>query len=548
MDHRSEYERWLHKVQDAELLEELRGMTEAEIEDAFYRHLAFGTGGLRGTIGAGTNRMNIYVVARASLGLAHYIGRGGSVVIGYDSRLKSDVFARTAACVFAAAGVKAYIWPELLPVPTVSYAVRQLKASAGVMITASHNPAQYNGYKVYGPDGCQITTDSAAVILREINRLDLFADACAIPFEAGIRDGSIAYIDDSVLTAYLQEIREQSVLYGDAVDRNVAIVYTPLNGTGLKPVTRALREAGFQNITVVEEQRNPDGHFPTCPYPNPEIREAMELGLKTCARVNADLLMVTDPDCDRCGIAVRGEDGAYELLTGNEVGLLLLDYICAQRIKHGKMPAHPIFVKTVVTTDLAEKIAAHYGVETVNVLTGFKYIGEVIGRLENEEDYICGFEESYGYLTGSYVRDKDGVNAAFMIAEMFAFYKTRGVSLTEKLAGIYRSYGYCLNTLHTYSFPGSAGMEKMSEIMAAFHRRLAMIGGERVLGTEDFSLGLYGLPKSDVLKFRLENSSVVVRPSGTEPKLKTYISVTANDRQQAEAIEKRLAADLEKRF
>ena len=548
MDHRTEYERWLTEVQDEELLKELRSMKDAEIEDAFYRHLAFGTGGLRGTIGAGTNRMNTYVVARASLGLAHYIGRGGSVVIGYDSRLKSDLFARTAACVFAAAGVKAHIWPELLPVPTVSYAVRQLKASAGVMITASHNPAQYNGYKVYGPDGCQITTEAAAEILKEINGLDLFENACTIPFEEGLHNGSIDYIDDSVLTAYLQEIRGQSVLYGDAVDRNVAIVYTPLNGTGLKPVTRALREAGFQNITVVEEQRKPDGHFPTCPCPNPEIREAMELGLKTCARVNADLLLATDPDCDRCGIAVRGNDGAYQLFTGNEVGLLLLDYICAQRVRHGKMPARPVFVKTIVTMDLAEKIAAHYGVETVNVLTGFKYIGEVIGKMENEQNFICGFEESYGYLTGSYVRDKDGVNAAFMIAEMFAFYKTRGLSLQEKLSELFQHFGYCMNSLRTYSFPGSAGMQKMSEIMAAFHRGLETIGGEKVLSTEDYSLGLNGLPKSDVLKFRLENGSVVVRPSGTEPKLKTYISVTADDRQQAELIEKRLAADLEKRF
>ena len=548
MDHRTEYERWLTEVQDEELLKELRSMKDAEIEDAFYRHLAFGTGGLRGTIGAGTNRMNTYVVARASLGLAHYIGRGGSVVIGYDSRLKSDLFARTAACVFAAAGVKAHIWPELLPVPTVSYAVRQLKASAGVMITASHNPAQYNGYKVYGPDGCQITTEAAAEILEEISGLDLFGNACTTSFEEGLHNGSIDYIDDSVLTAYLQEIRGQSVLYGDAVDRNVAIVYTPLNGTGLKPVTRALREAGFQNITVVEEQRKPDGHFPTCPCPNPEIREAMELGLKTCARVNADLLLATDPDCDRCGIAVRGNDGAYQLFTGNEVGLLLLDYICAQRVRHGKMPARPVFVKTIVTMDLAEKIAAHYGVETVNVLTGFKYIGEVIGKMENEQNFICGFEESYGYLTGSYVRDKDGVNAAFMIAEMFAFYKTRGLRLQEKLSELFQHFGYCMNSLRTYSFPGSAGMQKMSEIMAAFHRGLETIGGEKVLSTEDYSLGLNGLPKSDVLKFRLENGSVVVRPSGTEPKLKTYISVTADDRQQAELIEKRLAADLEKRF
>ena len=548
MDYRKEYERWLAEVGDRELLDELKSMTDADIEDAFYRHLAFGTGGLRGTLGAGTNRMNTLVVARASLGLAHYIGTGGSVVIGYDSRLKSDVFARTAACVFAACGVKVHIWPELLPVPTVSYAVRRLGASAGVMITASHNPAQYNGYKVYGPDGCQITTEAAAAILAEINKLDLFRDVRLISFEKGLSDGSISYIDESVLTSFLGEVKNQSVLYGDEIDRSVAIVYTPLNGTGLKPVTRALSEAGFGNITVVEEQRDPDGHFPTCPYPNPEIREAMEMGLQYCRRVNADLLLATDPDCDRCGIAVRAPDGSYQLLSGNEVGLLLLDYICAQRTKHGKMPAHPTFVKTIVTMDLAEKIADHYGVKTVNVLTGFKFIGEVIGRMTDERDYICGFEESYGYLTGSYVRDKDGVNAAFMIAEMFAFYKTRGVSLPEKLSELYARYGYCLNTLRSHTFPGSAGMQKMGEIMADFRRGLESVGGVKVTRTEDYSVGLNGLPKSDVLKFYLDTGSVVVRPSGTEPKLKTYISVTAEDRQRAEEIERRIAADLERRF
>jgi len=548
MDHNKEYERWLHEVRDEELLKELRGMTEAEIEDAFYRHLAFGTGGLRGTLGAGTNRMNTYVVARASLGLAHYIGQDGSVVIGYDSRLKSEVFAHTAACVFAACGVKVHLWAELLPVPTVSWAVRRLKASAGVMITASHNPAQYNGYKVYGPDGCQITTEAAGNILREIEKLDLFRDSCALPFEEGLQNGSIEYIRDEVLTTYLEEVKKQSVLFGDKIDRDVAIVYTPLNGTGLKPVTRVLAEAGFSNVTVAEEQREPDGHFPTCPYPNPEIREAMELGLRYCERVRADLLLATDPDCDRCGIAVRNADGAYQLLTGNEVGLLLLDYICAQRSKHGKMPAHPTFVKTIVTMDLAEKIAEHYGVRTVNVLTGFKYIGEVIGRLEDERNYICGFEESYGYLTGSYVRDKDGVNAAFLIAEMFAFYKTRGMSLLQKLEELYAAYGFCLNTLHSYTFPGSRGMQKMAQIMAGFHQGLESIGGERVLRTEDYSAGINGLPKSDVLKFYTESGSVVVRPSGTEPKLKMYISVTAENRTKAEKTEKTVSAELEKRL
>ena len=553
MDYRAEYERWL-KNTSGDVLEELQQMDDKAAEDAFYRDLAFGTGGLRGTLGAGTNRMNDYVVAKASQGLADFLGSGASVVIGYDSRIRSNTFAKVAAGVFAANGITVHIWRELLPVPTVSFAVRALKASAGVMITASHNPAKYNGYKVYGPDGCQITTEAAAAILQKINALDLFADVKAVAFEAGIADGRIRYIHPEVLDAFLAEVKAQSVLFGDEIDRDVAIVYSPLNGTGLKPVTRSLAESGFTNITVVEEQRDPDGNFPTCPYPNPEIREAMELGLRDCEKTGADLLLATDPDCDRCGIAVKSADG-YQLLSGNEVGLLLLDYICSQRTKHHQMPARPVFVKTIVTMDLAEKIAAHYGVETVNVLTGFKFIGEVIGRLEKEgraQDYICGFEESYGYLTGTYVRDKDAVNAAFMICEMFAFYKTRGISLPEKLEELYRLYGYCRNTLHSYEFPGSSGMEKMKGIMEEFHTGLDTVGGEKIIRTEDYRPGLNGLPASDVLKFFFrgeeENGSVVIRPSGTEPKLKTYISVTAADRASAEKVEAAIRADLEKKL
>lgn len=549
MDYKKEYERWCSCSTDDELKTELNSMDEAAIEDAFYRNLAFGTGGLRGTIGAGTNRMNVHVVAKASQGLANFLlstTESPSVVIGYDSRIKSDVFAKVAAGVFAANGVKVHIWPELLPVPTVSYAVRYLHASAGVMITASHNPSKYNGYKVYGPDGCQITTEAAKAILAQIDALDIFADVHTSPFEDGVKAGKIDYIDSTVLDAFIAEVKSQSVLFGDEVNRDVAIVYSPLNGTGLKPVTRALSEFGFTNITVVEEQRLPDGNFPTCPYPNPEIREAMELGLQYASRLNADLLLATDPDCDRCGIAVKSEAG-YQLLTGNEVGILLLDYICSQREKHGKMPEHPVFIKTIVTMDLAEKIANHYGVETVNVLTGFKFIGEVIGRLEaqgREKDYICGFEESYGYLTGSYVRDKDAVNAAFMICEMFAFYKTRGVSLLDKLNELYTTYGYCLNTLHSYEFDGSAGMQKMAEIMSAFHKGLDEIAGQKVERTEDYSVGLNGLPKSDVLKYFTASGSVVVRPSGTEPKLKTYISIMANGQDEAKRLESIISSEM----
>lgn len=549
-----EYDRWLEKaVADPELGEELRRMDDAKKEDAFYRDLTFGTGGLRGVIGAGTNRINVYTVAKATQGLADYLKThfsNPSVAIGYDSRIKSDLFARVAAGVFAANGVQVHIWPTLMPVPTVSFAVRYLRASAGVMITASHNPSKYNGYKVYGADGCQITTQAAAEILTEIEKLDIFADVKHSAFETDIASGTVRYIPDDVYTAFVQEVKSQSVLFGEEVNRNVAIVYSPLNGTGLKPVTRTLKEMGYTNITVVPEQEKPDGHFSTCPYPNPEIREAMALGMEYAKKTNADLLLATDPDCDRVGIAVRTLEGDYRLLSGNEVGLLLLDYICVQRVKHGKMPENPVMVKTIVTMDLAERIAAHYGVKTVNVLTGFKFIGEQIGLLEKTgraESYIFGFEESYGYLTGSYVRDKDGVDGAYMICEMFSYYKTRGVSLLEKLEELYGTYGYCLNTLHSYEFDGSAGFAKMQSIMASFREKIPEFGGKRVKALLDYSMGLNGLPRSDVLKFLLEDGcSLVVRPSGTEPKLKLYASVCAENAEKARETEKEIIADAEK--
>ncbi len=559
---KKEYDRWVATVTEEDLASELLSMDDAVIEDAFYRNLAFGTGGLRGTIGAGTNRMNVYVVAKASQGISNYLlktfsGESGtrpSVVIGFDSRIKSDVFAKVAAAVFAMNGIKVHLWSELNPVPTVSFATRYLKASAGVMITASHNPSKYNGYKVYGADGCQITTEVAKDILAEIEDVDIFSDVKKTDFDKIADEELISYIESSVLDNYIEAVKSQSVLFGDKIDKNVSIVYSPLNGTGLKPVTRALEQSGFANIIVVEEQRNPDGNFPTCPYPNPEIREAMELGLKYCERIDADLLLATDPDADRCGIAVKN-GSEYKLLSGNEVGLLLLDYICSQRIKHNEMPQSPVFVKTIVTMDLAEKIAEHYGVQVINVLTGFKFIGEQIGMLEDqnrESDYIFGFEESYGYLTGSYVRDKDAVNAAFMICEMFAYYKTRGVSLIQKLDELYKTYGFCLNTLHSFEFPGSSGMQKMKEIMTDFHKGLSTIAGMKVVKTEDYSIGLNGLPKSDVLKYYYEgdrvNGSVVVRPSGTEPKLKTYISVTAENIDVAENTEVKIQEDLKAVF
>ena len=540
-----EYKRWLDNT-SGDVLEELKHMNEDQIEDAFYRDLVFGTGGLRGVIGAGSNRMNLHVVAKASQGLAEYLlanGSAPSVVIGYDSRIKSDVFAKVAAGVFAANGIRVHIWPQLLPVPTVSFAVRELHASAGIMITASHNPSKYNGYKAYGPDGCQITTEAASEVLDRIKALDIFTDVKECGFEEGMNAGKIEYIDMSVLTSFIGSVKDQSLLFGDDIDKDVAIVYSPLNGAGLVPVTRVLKESGFNNITVVEEQKNPDGNFPTCPYPNPEIREAMELGLKYCEKTGADLLLATDPDCDRCGIAeklmkiysTRHGQTNYnkdELILGttdvelNETGI-------AQAL------------------ELAEKIAESYGVETVNVLTGFKFIGEVIGRLEKSGragDYICGFEESYGYLTGTYVRDKDAVNAAFIICEMFAFYKTRGISLIGKLNELYSKFGYCLNTLHSYEFPGSSGAAKMQSVMETFHSGLDEIAGMKVIRTDDYSTGLNGLPKSDVLKYFIDCGSVVVRPSGTEPKLKLYISVTAENREAAENVEKQIKTDIERFF
>lgn len=553
---KKEYERWLTNVTaDSDVACELKTMDDVNVEDAFYRNLAFGTGGLRGVIGAGTNRMNIYTVAKASQGLADYLNKNfsdPSIAIGYDSRIKSDVFAKVAADVFAANGVKVNIWPVLMPVSTVSFAVRYLHASAGVMITASHNPSKYNGYKVYGEDGCQITTEAANEILAEIEKLDIFADVKHSDFESCIANGNIQYIPDEVYTAFVNEIKNQSVLFGEEVNKDVAIVYSPLNGTGLKPVTRTLKEMGYTNITVVAEQEQPDGNFPTCPYPNPEIKEAMELGIEYAKKCNADLFLATDPDCDRVGIAVKNKTGEYELLTGNQTGMLLLDYICSQRQRHGKMPVDPVMVKTIVTMDMGEQIASHYGLRTINVLTGFKFIGEQIGKLEQQgkaESYVFGFEESYGYLTGSYVRDKDGVDGAYMICEMFSYYAARGISLLEKLEELYKTYGYCLNSLHSYEFDGSAGFAKMQRIMQSLRGDMREFGGKKVVKLLDYAPGLDGLPKSDVLKFLLEdNCSIVVRPSGTEPKLKVYVSVSAEDRKAAETVENKITESAEKWF
>ena len=554
MDYLKEYRRWLDNA--PEFRAELEAMDDKAVEDAFYRDLEFGTAGLRGVLGAGTNRMNEYVVARASQGLAEYVNASfpanRTIAIGYDSRIKSDVFSKVAAEVFAANGIKVYLYPVLMPVPCVSFAVRYFRCAAGVMVTASHNPSKYNGYKVYGPDGCQITDDAANAILAAIEKTDVFKDVKRGEFDAFIKSKAIEYIGEDCYSAFISEVKKRSVLFGDKIDKDVAIVYSPLNGAGLRPVLRALNESGFTNISVVKEQEQPDGNFPTCPYPNPEIRAALQLGLEYAERLNADLMLATDPDCDRVGIAVRDGSG-MKLLTGNETGMLLLDYICSQLKTHGKMPNDPVFVKTIVTSDMAQRIAESYGVRTINVLTGFKYIGEQIGLLEaagHPESYILGFEESYGYLSGPHVRDKDAVNASFLICEMFAFYKTRGISLLQRLNALYKQFGYCLITQHSYEFPGSAGFEKMKGLMNGLRTDApAQAGGLRVKDIVDYGKGIDGLPKSNVIKFVLEdNCSAIIRPSGTEPKIKNYCTVTAADRESAEKVEKKIVSDFEKLF
>lgn len=561
MDYKKEYERWCEKAKgDNDVINELNLIAndDAKIEDAFYRDLAFGTGGLRGVIGAGTNRMNIHTVAKASQGLANYVVKNfpenkRRIAVSYDSRIKSDLFSEVASAVFAANGIKVYIYTELMPTPCLSYAVRALDCASGIMITASHNPSKYNGYKVYGADGCQITTEAAETILAEIQKLDIFDDVKTGDFNEYVKSGLIEYISENVYTGFVEQVKQQSMLTEkDNIDKNVAIVYSPLNGAGLKPVLRTLKESGYTNITVVKEQEQPDGNFTTCPFPNPEIKEAMNLGIEYAKKHNADLLLATDPDCDRVGIAVKTENGEYKLLSGNETGMLLLDYICSRRIANGTMPNDPVFIKTIVTIDMAERIALKYGVRTINVLTGFKFIGEQIGFLEKqgkEDSYVFGMEESYGYLSGGYVRDKDAVDGAFLICEMFAYYKTQGFSLIEKLEELYKEYGYCLNTLHFYEFDGSAGFAKMQSIMKDFRGSISDFGGKKIVKVLDYAPGLDGLPKSDVIKFLLEdNCSVVVRPSGTEPKLKTYISVSAETMADAENLEEKIVDDLNKYF
>ena len=468
------YQSWRkNAVDDPDLQSELSAIeNDAEaIQDRFYRDLAFGTGGLRGVIGAGTNRMNIYTVRKATQGLANYVKEAfsePSVAISYDSRIKSTDFAKAAAEVLAANGVKVHIYTELKPTPMLSFAVRALHCSAGIMVTASHNPAKYNGYKAYGSDGCQMTIDAADAVLAKINALDIFNDFKHMPFDEALAACMISYIGDDVIEDYFRNVLAQGINTDLCAKSGLKIVYTPLNGTGNKPVRTILNRIGIQEVTVVKEQENPDGNFTTCPYPNPEIREALQLGLQYCDQVKPDLLLATDPDADRVGIAVPDGKGGYALFSGNEVGAMLLEYICEQRIQKGTMPKHPVAVKTIVTTDIVEAICKAYGVELIEVLTGFKFIGEQIGFLEEkgEEDrYIFGFEESYGYLAGSYVRDKDAVVASMLICEMAAYYRTKGISMMQARENLYQKYGVYVHTQHSFTFEGESGMIRMQNIM-----------------------------------------------------------------------------------
>ncbi len=563
------YDIWYaNAVDDADLQDELGKIQgdEQAIRERFYRDLEFGTGGLRGVLGAGTNRMNIYTVRRATQGLANYVKKSfaaPSVAISFDSRIKSDVFAKAAATVLAANGIKVHIYSELMPTPALSFAVRALKCSAGIMVTASHNPAKYNGYKAYGDDGCQITLEVAEAVISEINALDMFKDVKYCDFEEAVANGMISYIEEAVIEDYYQNVLAQGINTELCADSGLKIVYTPLNGTGNKPVREILNRIGIKDVTIVKEQELPDGNFPTCPYPNPEIREALELGLKYCDEAKPDLLLATDPDADRVGIAVPDGDD-YALFSGNEVGAMLLEYICSERTKNGTMPENPITVKTIVTTDLVEEIAKEYGLEMIEVLTGFKFIGEQIGFLEDkgeENRYVFGFEESYGYLAGTYVRDKDAVVASMLICEMAAYYRTKGISMIQARDNMYKKYGVFRHSLQSFTFEGESGMHQMKALMQQLRDdRPEEIGGLKVLAVSDYAVSLttntltgeqteITLPKSDVLVFALENhAKVVIRPSGTEPKIKSYYTTVGATMEDAAALEQKLQADFSQLF
>lgn len=555
-----DYKRWQEaRLDDPALTAELAAIAgnDNEIKERFAVALKFGTAGLRGVLGAGSNRMNIYTVRQATQGLANWVKtQGGNqlVAISYDSRINSDVFAKEAARVLAANGVKVRIYDALMPVPALSFATRYYHANAGVMITASHNPAKYNGYKAYGPDGCQVTDDAAAVIYDEIQKTDILTGAKLVSFQEGLDSGLISYVGEDCKEALYDAIKARSVRPGLCKTAGLKLVYSPLNGSGLVPVTRILHDIGIDDITIVPEQQYPDGNFPTCPYPNPEIFEALRLGLELAEKTGADLMLATDPDADRVGIAIRCPDGSYQLVSGNEVGVLLLDYICAGRIEKGTMPKNPVAVKSLVSTPLADAVAKSYGVEMRNVLTGFKWIGDQIARLEaagEVERFIFGFEESYGYLAGPYVRDKDAIIGSMLICEMAAYYRSIGSSIKERLEAIYAKFGRYLNKTDSFEFPGLSGMDKMADIMRSLRQNPPKeIAGYAVTRVTDYEKPEQtGLPAANVLVYALEGgATVVIRPSGTEPKIKAYFTTLGKNLEEAQAQKDKLAAVVEKIF
>lgn len=566
MSYNELYNLWVQSVKDADILSELKNIynDDSGIYERFYKDLEFGTAGLRGIIGAGTNRMNIYTVRKTTQGLADYLNENykePSVAIAYDSRNKSDLFAKEAACVLAANGIKAYITKELQPTPVLSFSVRNLNCKAGIMITASHNPAKYNGYKCYGADGCQMTDNTANSVYDNIQKVDIFSDVKTINFDEGLQNGKIVYIDEDLYKSYLDNVISQSINKDVCKESELKVVYTPLNGAGNKLVRKVLDNIGIKNVRVVKEQEYPDGNFPTCTYPNPEFKEALSLALDLAKDVDADLVLATDPDSDRVGIAVK-ENNSYRLLSGNEVGIILLNYILSSRKSLNILPNNPVAVKTIVSSKMVDVIANAYGCELRDVLTGFKYIGEQILNLEKkgEEDrFVFGFEESYGYLIGTYVRDKDAVVASMMICEMAEYYRKQGKTLSDVINELYEKYGFYKNTTLSYNFEGSAGMEKMQEIMESLRREpLISISSMKVNKINDYiesksidkktgTINTINLPKSNVISYELEDgSSAIVRPSGTEPKIKIYVTSVGENFKEVEEKTENIVKDMER--
>ena len=558
--YQDEYKRWLHaELQDVDLKTELQNIEgdDDAIKERFAVALKFGTAGLRGTLGAGTNRMNIWVVRQATQGVADWVKTQGgtqTVAISYDSRLKGWNFARDAAGVLAANGIHVRIYDELMPVPALSFATRYYHCNAGIMVTASHNPAKYNGYKAYGPDGCQMTDEAADIVYQQIQKTDVLTGAKYMSFAEGVNKGLIQFVEDDCKNALYEAIEARQIRPGIAATSGLKLVYSPLNGTGLVPVTRVLNDIGIHDITILPEQEYPNGYFTTCSYPNPEILDALKKGLELAEKTGADLMLATDPDADRVGIAMKCPDGSYELVTGNEMGVLLLDYICAGRTEQGTMPAKPVAVKSIVSTPLANAVAEHYGVELRETLTGFKWIGDQIAQLEaaGEVDrFIFGFEESYGYLAGPYVRDKDAVIGSMLICEMAAYYRSIGSSIKQRLEEIYKEYGRYLNKVDSFEFPGLSGMDKMAGIMNELRTNPPKdFAGKKVVKVMDYTKPEEtGLPAANVLIYSLDDgSTVVVRPSGTEPKIKAYYTTLGKDLAEAEAEKEKLAAALEPLF